>query len=113
MNNPKLDPDGNPIMTDAEFAEHLKQPHMAGVRAAFTPLDEATAFALVVILNNHIEALKAWRRKLTTPYMPKTRSHLAVVPEFPKPTLLTVRHITKSSDAFTHEVRRVLEREKV
>jgi hypothetical protein len=76
------------------------------------PLNEATATALAMVLHNHIEALKVWQRKLTTPYMPKTRSHLAVVPEFPKPTLMTVRHITKSSDAFTHEVRRVLEKEK-
>lgn len=77
------------------------------------PLDEATATAVAIILHNHIEALKVWQRKLTAPYMPTTRSHMALVPDYPKPTLLTVRHITKSSDAFTHEVRRVLEGGKV
>jgi hypothetical protein len=55
-------------------------------------LDEATATALVAILHNHIEAMKAWQRKLTTPYLPKP-THYPYTPVYTKPTLATTVHL--------------------
>lgn len=59
----------------------------------FNPtLDEATAVAASVILNNHIEAMKAWERKLRVPYMPSSRM-FSVVPTYGKPTLASLLHM--------------------
>jgi len=57
----------------------------------FNPeLDEATATQLCVIINNHIEALKVWERKLRTPYLP-TNNKVSYIhrttPVYPLPTL--------------------------
>lgn len=67
-------------------------------------LDEATAIALATAIHNHIEALKVWERKVRAPYMPTTRSHLSVAPDYPKPTLNTIIHIAVSSSTFRAEV---------
>lgn len=67
-------------------------------------LGETTATALCVLINNHIEVLRKWERKLRGPYMPTTRRHFSVVPEYPKPTLATMLQVLVAVKNFTLEV---------
>jgi len=64
-------------------------------------LDEATATALVIVLHNHIEAMKAWQRKLKTPYMPSPAWY---TPIYPKPTLNTTLHLMAEAQKLRLEV---------
>jgi len=74
----------------------------------FNPeLDEATATALVVLINNHIEAMKAWERKLRTPYLPtnnKVSYIYRTTPVYPMPTLATALAV---DHAMLHAAREV------
>jgi len=72
-------------------------------------LDEATATALAIVIRNHIEALTTWERKLRQPFMPIVRSHLSVVPVYPKPTLSSMLHVAQSGATFGREVVRLIE----
>ena len=72
-------------------------------------IDEATATALAIVIHNHIAALSAWERKLRQPFMPVVRSHLSVVPVYPKPTLTTMLHVASSGATFGREVVRLIE----
>lgn len=59
-------------------------------------LDEVTATALCIQIHNHIEAMKAWERKLRLPYMPTTHRHYSLTPIYPKPTLATAMHVLEA-----------------
>lgn len=72
-------------------------------------IDEATATALAIVIRNQIEALTVWERKLRQPFMPIVRSHLSVMPTYPKPTLTTMLHVASSGSVFGREVVRLIE----
>jgi hypothetical protein len=69
----------------------------------FNPeMDEATATQLCVMINNHIEALRVWERKLRTPFLPTNNkvSYIhRITPVYPLPTLATGLHVVH---AFSH-----------
>lgn len=67
-------------------------------------LDEATATAVAIILHNHMEVLRVWERKMRTPYMPTTRRHFSVVPDYPKPRVVSVLHIINAMKRFELEL---------
>lgn len=70
-------------------------------------LTEAEAMAAAVLVHNHIERLKVWERKLRTPYMPTTRNHFSVVPQYPKPTLLTLTHMC-TDNTFASDIAKLM-----
>jgi hypothetical protein len=51
-------------------------------------IDEETAVALAIALNNHITRMKLWERKLRAPFLP--RMHFSTQPVYPKPTMASV-----------------------
>lgn len=60
------------------------------------PIDEITAVALNIQIENQIQSLKVWQRKLSKPFLPEVKqSH---TPTYPVPTVATVLHIM---DAYT------------
>lgn len=100
----------NQVTTTCEYCYTV---HVQGAcplaKPVFNPeLDEATATALAVLINNHIEALRAWERKLRGPYMPITRSHLSVAPKYGKPTLTSALHVARSGSTFALELTRAV-----
>lgn len=72
-------------------------------------LDEATAVALCILIDNQIAALEGWKKKLKLPYMPNndvTYIHMQVHP-FPKPTVKTAGHLCQSLENAGVEVARI------
>lgn len=59
-------------------------------------LDEATAVAMSMAINNHIETLKVWQRKLQQPYLPTNKTFYCLTPQYSKPTLVSALHILES-----------------
>jgi hypothetical protein len=64
------------------------------------PLDEETAVALCMQIENQIQALKVWKRKLTLPFSPAaTHTYpypYRTTPVYPTPTVGTMWHIANA-----------------
>jgi hypothetical protein len=70
----------------------------------FNPnLDEATAVQLVAMIDNQINALTVWKRKLTQPYLPESTKHTYTYrrePVYPMPNLSAVLSVAKGMATF-------------
>ena len=67
-------------------------------------IDEETAVALAILINNHITAMKQWERKLRAPFLPQVRSSFHPITIYPKPTLATVLQIMVTTAQMKLEV---------
>lgn len=73
----------------------------------FNPeVDEATAVAVTILINNHIEQLKVWRRKLKDPYMAK--SYLYYHQAYPKPTLASMLLVQQCAKMFELDLLKIM-----
>jgi len=67
-------------------------------------ISEETATALCITINNHIEALRAWERKLKQPFIPQPSHFRTTHASHAPPTLQTVLHIDAEGKKFLREV---------
>ena len=79
----------------------------------FNPnLDEQTAVALCVVINNHINALRTWERKLRQPFTPeagKVTYMYRTTPVYPVPTLSSSLHVVSSCATASRDLLRIVE----
>ena len=84
-------------------------------------ISEETATALCITINNHIEALRAWERKLKQPFIPQPSHFRTTHASHEKPTLQTVLHLSSCAHSLVYDIklialkeaRRIGEQEKV
>lgn len=69
-------------------------------------LDEQTAVALCIAIDNHIQVMQAWKHKLIAPFMPIRYTH-RITPVCNKPTLLTTSHLIDACSQTRNEIIRI------
>jgi hypothetical protein len=72
-------------------------------------IDEETAVALAILINNHITVMKMWERKLRAPFVPELNRWFHS-PVYPKPTLATVLQLMVETSKMKLEVLHVSNR---
>lgn len=68
-------------------------------------LSEEAATALVQLIDNHIEVMRAWQRKLKQPFLPHPSHYRTTHVVTGMPTLATLVHICADSQRFDIDVR--------
>ena len=69
-------------------------------------MDEETALALAVTIDNHIEVMRTWQRKLRQPYLPT--QDLMFHPKYPKPALNVVTQVRHDATRFYNSITRLI-----
>jgi len=68
-------------------------------------LSEETSVEMCRLINNHIEVLRAWERKLKQPFLPQPSHLMRVRPAYGNPTLATLMHVYTDGQRFAMDVR--------